>query len=115
MPALTSDILAFHFMHATFTYKDMQVQVQDLVDGLFKHTRHKFCTRIYLHIKRTADTTPYIYITQDTYKIHKESSKMRSPYFSLDARSTERTMSEISSNEFQNSVTIIWKNKHQLA
>jgi hypothetical protein len=37
------------------------------------------------------------------YKIHKESSTMHSPYFSLDARSTtEKTKAKISSNVFQN-------------
>jgi hypothetical protein len=36
-------------------------------------------------MKRSTNATTNIYISQDIYKIHIESSKIPSPYFSLDA------------------------------
>jgi hypothetical protein len=53
-------------------------------------------------MKRSTNTITNIYISQDIYRTHEESSTMHSPYFSLDAISTQRNKIQISSNEFQN-------------
>jgi hypothetical protein len=49
-------------------------------------------------MERSTNATTNIYISQVIYRIHEESSTMHSPYFSLDAISTQRTMIQISSN-----------------